>query len=374
MRGLSKAIVPLLKCIDDEVETYFVNQTHSHLPSKFMPKFVRAKLMEGRSQCWFSRKSWALTTLLPASLGLPLASLFTPQGTRDVSPSKGACLWVPVGIDPGTLVRAWCVAKRMKVPFHLYLVDDIETHPSNIGTRKLNGLISHILRDAARVYTITDELGDLLNYRYGVKTRRLPLIPDHKIINNHVPSKDVHESSPFAVYLGSINHLYEDGLKSLIDVVSRLRQETGKDLRVRLFSELAAVRRLCGGEIPNWIKAGPEVDDAVIRHQIETATLCFLPNSFDEKAREMVSTSFPSKLLDYLLSARAIVVFAPDYSISHKTLSVGFVPYVVSTPIELSDVLTRLAAKGTKNNDDYRAILTQQFSCNIVKQALSAPW
>jgi hypothetical protein len=374
MRGLSKAMVPLLDCIDDGIRTYFVHQTHAQLPSEQMPSFVRAKLIEGRFQAKLSRQAWRLATVLPISLGLKLASLFTPSPNTNVSVGREAYLWVPVGIDPGTLVRAWCVARQMGIPLHLYLVDDVETHPANGEIRQLKRLIARILRDATRVYTITDELGALYNARYGIKTRRLPLIPIFHQITAAEPPTDAKHKPYFAVFLGSINHLYEDGLRHLVDSVGRLRNETGKDLQLRFFSDTVAVRRLCGGNIPSWIIAGPERDDAIVQREIETSNLCFLPYSFDEAARTMVSTSFPSKLLDYLLNARSIVVFAPDYSIAHKTLSVDCAPHVVSTPEALSDVLADLAVRSHTSHDEYRALLARQFSCNIVKQALAAPW
>lgn len=373
MRGLSKALVPLLNCIDDQVGTYFVHQTHAQLPSERMPSFVRSKLVEGHGQGILSRRAWRLATVLPISLGLALASFFAPRPRTTVLQGGEAYLWVAVGIDPGTLVRAWCIARHMGVPLHLYLVDDVETHPANTGIRQLNRIITRILRGAARVYTITEELGTLCDGRYGIKTRRLPLIPASNKATAPAHPTHVQHSAYFAVFLGSINHLYEDGLRHLVDAVGRLRNETGQDLEIRFFSDVAAVSRLCGGNIPSWIIPGPEPDDAVIQRQIVKATVCFLPYCFDEGARTMVSTSFPSKLLDYLMSARAIVVFAPDYSIAYKTLATDDVPYIVSTPEALSDVLADLASHDRTNHEEYRALLERHFSCGIVKQALGAP-
>lgn len=374
LRGLSKAIVPLLHCLDDQIGTYFVHQTHGRLPPEQMPGFVRAKLFEGCRQTRLSRQAWRLPTVLPISLGLALASLFSPRPSKKMLTQQKTCLWVPVGIDPGTLVRARSVAKHLGLPLYIYLVDDIETHPANSKTPRLNPLITRILRDAARVYTITDELGVMCNARYGIKTRRLPLIPDvHKITAPKL-TKEAEQRAPFAVYLGSINHLYEDGLRHLVDAVDSLREKTGQDLKLRFFSDPAAVRRLCGGVIPPWIVAGSEKDDAVVRHQIKNAALCFLPYSFSEAARTMVSTSFPSKLLDYLLGARAIVVFAPDYSIAYKTLSINCVPHVVSTPEALAGILAEIDAHDRTNQKEYRDLLALHFSCDIVKEALSAQW
>jgi hypothetical protein len=89
----------------------------------------------------------------------------------------------------------------------------------------------------------------------------------------------------------------------------------------------------------------------------------------------MVTTSFPSKLLDYLLSARAIVVFAPEYSIAYKTLYADGVPHVVQTPEALTDLLATLATRDeVTNQDTYRSLLVRHFGADAVKRALFASW
>ncbi|WP_341223653.1 hypothetical protein [Loktanella salsilacus] len=376
VRGLSKAIVPLLRCLDDEFDAYIVNQTHTRLPADKMPSFVRNKLIETNTQGKIVRNAWKLATVLPLSMTLAIVCLFVPRPARGILPRDNLCLWVPIGIDPGTLVRAWCLARRIRLPLHLYFVDDIETHPSNVNTKRLGRLVAKIVRDASRVYTITAELGALFTQRYGVKTRRLPLIPEMTKFTKLEPSAAPQASPFFAVYLGSINHLYEDGIRHFIDAVRKLRVTTGHELELRLFSDPVDVSRVCGGEIPTWVTAGPEKDDAVLRCQIESASFCFLPYSFHEDARSMVATSFPSKLLDYLIDARAIVIFAPEYSIAHKTLYAEGIPHVVHTPEALACLLTTLAtSNGLKSNQNtYRSLLARRFGTDTVKRALCAPW
>lgn len=368
-RGLSKAVIPLLRCIDGDIRRYLVNQTHSRVPARNMPAFVREKLNEMPEAGVLARNAWKLAPLFPLPVKLPfLARLgrWLPSARH----AEGASiLWAPIGVDPGTLVRAWALARRSGLELHLYLVDDVETHPSNANTARLGALIARILRDADRVYTITAELGALFAVRYGVKTRTLPLIPE--------PAEDTSAATQdpvFAVYLGSINHLYEDGLRQLIAATRTLRECSGQDLRLRFFSDERQVRQICDGDIPAWITPGPENDDAVIHRQLAAATLCFLPNSFAEDARTMVSTSFPSKLLDYLVYARAIVVFAPDYAIARKIFAAEAIPHVAANAPELLEALAALAVGTHDARDTYLSLVARHFSSHSVQRALKQPW
>jgi hypothetical protein len=368
-RGLSKAIIPLLRSIDGDIRRYVVNQTHSRLSARNMPAFVREKLDEAPEAGALARNAWKLPLLFPLPVGLPLMARLGPRQPSARRAEVASILWAPIGVDPGTLVRAWALARRSGLKLHLYFVDDVETHPSNAGTARLGSLIARILRDADRVYTITAELGALFTARYGVKTRALPLIPEPAENTPAAPQALI-----FAAYLGSINHLYEDGLRQLIAATRTLRERSGQDLRLRFFSDERQVRQICDGDMPAWITPGPENDDAVIHRQLAAATLCFLPNSFAEDARTMVSTSFPSKLLDYLVCARAIVVFAPDYAIARKIFAAEAIPHVVASAPDLLEALAALVAGTHDARDTYLSLVARHFSGDTVQRALKEPW
>lgn len=368
-RGLSKAIIPLIRSIDGRVVTYYVNQSNARIAARDMPAFVREKLEEAPPSNAASRNAWKLATILPMPVGMPIVSRLGPDRPSPRRSDEASILWAPIGVDPGALVRAWALAQRSGLELHLYFVDDIETHPSNAGTAQLNALVARTLRDAGRVYTITAELGTLFTERYGVKTRALPLIPEP----TESPPADV-DVPFFAAYLGSINHLYEDGLRELVAATRALRDKTGQDLRLRFFSDEAQVSKICDGAIPPWITPGPEDDDTVIQRELAAATLCFLPNSFDEGAQTMVSTSFPSKLLDYFVSARAIVVFAPEYAIASKVFSSEGIQHVATNAADLLDTLAALSARKQDVGDTYVSLVTRHFSGDTVQRALDAPW
>ena len=85
-RGLSKAVIPLLRCIDGDILRYLVNQTHSRVPARNMPAFVREKLNEMPEAGVLARNAWKLAPLVSAASeaavpGSPrtLAALGTPR-------------------------------------------------------------------------------------------------------------------------------------------------------------------------------------------------------------------------------------------------------------------------------------------------------
>ena len=109
-----------------------------------MPQIVRRKSFEIKDNQRISRLVWRIAALTRSkSILFSMVSILTDRFSLSfkMTSEEDCCLFAPIGIDAGSMVRAWVHAKRIGVPLHVYFVDDLETHPSNSKICNLNWLI-----------------------------------------------------------------------------------------------------------------------------------------------------------------------------------------------------------------------------------------
>lgn len=376
--GLSKAFNATLRGLVSDATRVCVVQTHQSVdPAHFSEDWCEQPAWAAPRLDWvlariYTRLPWPLArqaaTLHGRWIALRLQRAMPgllPAGTRVFS---------PVGVDPLTLVRGESLAQALFSDFEPYLVDDLQHHPAN--TRwyaDLAGALPDLLSRSARVYCITDGLSDLLRARHGVQAHTLRLVAEAASMGSadftNISRKiDGH----FAFFLGSINHLYAAGLKLLVSQVDELRQASRQDLTIRVSSNADQVRAALG-QVPSWVILGSISDHDQLKREIATSNFCFLPYSFADEAKSMVETSFPSKIIDYLAYANAILVLAPESSVPFKLLHDHGLPYACSTPLSMHQHLTTLLYKRPNLNHRYQDILKQLFSVAAMRRTLKFP-
>ena len=356
--GLSKALTPMLEAITGPTTAIAVCQTHAYIAANLHRRFERQ---------WTAPKlDFQLARIarkLPATAGTSAAAWHGASVARrlqrtDVLPMAPVRVWVPVGVDPFTLVRARALARALGSRLSYYLVDDLECHPANqLRAAWVRDVVSSCLAEAASVYAITPGLARMLATRYGCSAKVLPLVASASCAQ---PTASTGADRPFAFFLGSANHLYASGLRDLMALMAELRRDTGQDLTLRLTCSVSQAKEILG-HVPAWVQTGGATD-AEVAHLAGRSSFCFLPYSFDDADRHMVTTSFPSKLNDYLAYARAIVVYAPRYSVPAELFNSESVPIVVHDVTSLRQSLSELAAQQANFSTDYRRTRDAHFS------------
>ncbi len=368
--GLSKALVPMIASLTDAINAIIVNQTHDYHSAHNFRMFgdvpchatsrlhhVLAKLTE--------KLPFAMARRLAACHGF-LLGLWARIGIRSRALLCNR-IWSAVGIDALSLVRLAKFARVANLPFEVYLVDDVEEHPHNARWRvQLRPCLSELLRGASRVYAITPALSETIAHRYSVGCHVLPLTANQRIV---VQDRGCIWTY-LATYLGSVNHLYADGLKILIAETERLRRTFNLDLRLRIIAPVAQVCEVLGGGLPTWIVAGRADKDEDMHRDLRESLTTFLPYSFDSAARSMTTTSFPSKFLDYLAHARAIVVYAPEWSVPAKCLQTERLPFVANSPEDLSLLLESLIRNPADYSASYRGVLERLHSPEAARSTI----
>jgi hypothetical protein len=250
------------------------------------------------------------------------------------------------GSDPEVLARAARIAAKAKKSLSVYLVDDFEWTMRLHGSSEsdiacVTTQVHEILSRTTNVFAITDELGEWLRTRFGVSPVTLPLAFDPKP-RPAMPVKDQ------IFFLGSVNFLYADALRTLIDAVAHTRADTGRNLTIR-FTSANGIEDL--GVLPEFVTVAPIEGAEALAREISASLFAFLPYSFDERLKAMVTTSFPSKSMEYLAYARSIAVYAPPYSNSSQLFNRAGLPSVTASRAELQ----RLIASHLESPPDHHA-------------------
>jgi hypothetical protein len=286
---------------------------------------------------------------------------------KRVRKSSADILFALVGADHGMLTRAARLAALTGKSYAFYVVDDFLAALRIAGTKEDNVRSAMekarvALRGAKHVFTITDELGEHLRASYGVSptTLRLAFEPQQKPMP---PAKAQ------IIHVGGVNFLYAEGLRTLFRTVERVRSSSGVPLEVRLtVATSEAVRQL--GELPPFVVSAPVETSEGLAGEIASSLFAFLPYSFDQREKAMVSTSFPSKSLEYLAYARSIVVFGPDYGVATKVFREAGLPSVVSSPEELEGAINSHLQAWPEHSAVYRRYLVEAHSLAAARKTI----
>lgn len=113
----------------------------------------------------------------------------------------------------------------------------------------------------------------------------------------------------FTVFFGgNLGQWYGKALSALSD---QLAEEPGIQLRVAgrnaSWDKASCARMEARGELLGYL------DKAGLEEALESADVLLVIMGFDEESRQIESTSFKSKLVDYLQKRRPVVVWGPEY-------------------------------------------------------------
>ena len=229
-------------------------------------------------------------------------------------------------------------ARRLKLPYDLYLVDDFQaTLDLRSTTSKVKkqaaAVENRVLLKASRIWCISDGLADHIRRERGMQTMWLPMPVSEWEVSAR-PYKPTVSRKIF--YIGSVNELYASSLRALI-VVLRRRVDRGESWRLVIVSGATAdsLTVLLGCD---WCEVA-ELVRASSRDELSStcreALAYVLPYSHDQEVSLLVKTSFPSKLTDYLTSGRPVLFHGPKDSSAIRYAQANGFPLVSITTEEL---------------------------------------
>lgn len=203
------------------------------------------------------------------------------------------------------------LAKELKIPLIVHMHDLWEENakPESYLLNMAKKWESTILRDASLVLCMTEVQQLHYKNKYGIKTELIPhTIKDSDFLTNRLEYRPTKRKN--ILFTGAISPVMNvDAMKQFAIASHYLSNDVKIDICTG--SSVESVFSLGFNEKNTSVKWLSR--NKVKELQIDSAIL-FAPLSFKNGGMEEVRTVFSTKLLEYLLSGRPILIFAPSFS------------------------------------------------------------
>lgn len=259
-------------------------------------------------------------------------------------------IFVSCGADATFLLNLWLLQK-LGWPVDIYLVDDIEDsshkrHPTIL--RVIRSLLSKVLAASSRVYAISPGFAKHLSERFNVDAEWLPLpLPSFPTLSPSVA--ETRADRRHIVFVGAINRLYAAPLRDLYEEIRTFNKSAGESSKLILeiisYSDTSPFRASLSND--EWLVVHEKLNSEKLQGRLCNSLACFLPYSFDEAERLMVSTSFSCKILEYFQCGRPILVYGPDYASIPRYFHELELPLCATSRQQLREILPQIERHDT---------------------------
>jgi glycosyltransferase involved in cell wall biosynthesis len=229
-----------------------------------------------------------------------IARIVKREGCRIIIACSGDLLDLPAG---------YLASRLMRVPFYAYIFDDYLYQWTKPIHRYLARRVEPIMLKRATAVIVSNEfLSDEYYRRYGIQPKVIhnPCENFHIIKKTNIPWPSCNDEIKI-VYTGAIYHVHFDAFINIIAAINLLGRS---DIRLHLYTAQprAELERenICGPIIYHNHLSPLQLFDVQKR-----ADILFLPLAFNSKVPEVIRTSAPGKMGEYMASGRPILVHAP---------------------------------------------------------------
>jgi glycosyltransferase involved in cell wall biosynthesis len=240
-------------------------------------------------------------------------------------------------------VAAFLAARRLRLPFYAHMHDLWqENMPDGQAARFAAAWEPVILQQATRVLCMTEAMQKHYEKKYGIQTDLLPhSIPEQDYLRAPREILPPRMVKPTILFVGAVSPAMNlDALRVLAAASELLPPEY--ELLYCTATDLTALQRLgiCSSRLRVAYVSRAEVQRLQSEAHVLVAPLSHKDCSLDE-----VHTVFSTKLLEYLIAGRPIVVFAPAGSYHAESAQKYGWGYVVTedSPAALATAMVKVA-------------------------------
>ena len=236
---------------------------------------------------------------------------------------------------PFDLPAAYLASRRLKVPFVAYLFDDPVYQWEPGIYRHLARFWEPIWGRGTAAYIVPNEVlaKDVRarNPKANISIVRNPVdLESFSTSSNEASERpaDLADSAWRLVYTGSVYSAQASAFRNLNTALNRLGGQFKLDVYTSQPLEALAANGLDGPNVQHHAHAPQSVALSVQRN----AGILFLPLSFNSAIPEVILSSAPAKLGEYLAAGRPILVHAPSGSFVTELLREADAAVIVDTP------------------------------------------
>ena len=284
----------------------------------------------------YARMRRRLPMLLCQSIKIPIRRTIENLGTKAVMGTLPHDVYI---------VAAFLAARELRLPFYAHMHDLwIEnTTPGTPLAQFAGSWEPVILKEATRVLCMTEAMQEHYKKKYGIHSYLLPhTIAERDLVRIPYGISPARAAAQTVLFVGAVSPpMNLDALKVLAAASELLPR--GYDLVYFTSADKPALERL--GIRSSRLRVMYVTREEVQRLESE-ANVLVAPLSHKNCSTDEVKTVFSTKLLEYMVSGRPILVFAPADSYHAQSAKKNGWGYVVSedSPEALAAAIVRLGS------------------------------
>lgn len=203
-------------------------------------------------------------------------------------------------------------AKELHIPFVPYLFDDYLYQWTGLMRRIVRKIEPGLIRQAAAVIAPNEYLAEEYLRRYGIKATLIRnLCPIPELAKIPQPKERFSKTDINVVYAGSVYRAHYDAFRNLITAIEALAEYS---IKLHIYTMQAAEDLANEGIASSQMVLHAPLAQEEILSVVRAANWLFLPLAFRSAIPEIIKTSAPGKLGEYLAMERPILVHAPEDS------------------------------------------------------------
>lgn len=274
------------------------------------------------------------------------------------------------------LFNEWLLGRLSGLPVDVYLVDDLEAlavmSQQHFIARVTRWTEAKLLPRFSKVYTLSKGHAEYLRAKYDIQPEWLPLVIRAKEIA-YAPPPAPGEARSIG-FCGSTSPLYREALHELAQVVAHLNQTTPHRYRISLFTVGLPSDFESIFPDPSVVDVFIGLPNEQIVARLRQNYATFLPYSFSESLKVMVSTAFSCKTAEYFAAGRPIMVYGPAYSSISRHFLDNDLPLVETTKGNLEGLIAGVdAVDNPALIARYREVVQEYHSPEALRKRLLPP-
>lgn len=279
-------------------------------------------------------------------------------------------VFIPLGADYRELERAYLFSVVYRFKVSIYVVDDFLDYDKYIlgnrtGNQKIEKKVIRYMGGIYSIFAISEGMKTRIQEIYGRTSHILPVPYDYKELKKKdTPTYQI-------MFVGSINQLYISGLRDVAQMVDRLNAKNNWGIRLRFtYRTTGDVRHILGNY--ECIQSARMDTEEELRKEMHKSLFCLMPYSDNEELEVMQATSFPSKMVEYLSSARSIVIYGNQTDSAFSYFKKYGLPTVIdyAHKSQLEECIISHMKENIDYSEVYRKVLKQYHSYKNIKAIL----
>lgn len=231
---------------------------------------------------------------------------------KKIVQKEGCNLIIACTGDLYDLPAAYLASKWAGIPFVSYIFDDYAYQWTGFYRSISKRLEPVILKHAKTVIVTNEYMQKEYILRYGVQSTVIynpcPL-PDLEELDKADRVFNNHEIN--IVYTGAVYRAHYDAFRNLIVAIQRLKRS---NVKLHLYTAQPESELIRNGISGPMVVYHSHINQCEVPKVLRQATFLFLPLAFNSPIPEVIKTSAPGKIGEYLSVGRPILVHAPHES------------------------------------------------------------